>query len=186
MYFTHLLPVAKDIPLTPKTSNPNARSILAKKETTGNRKLERGQSLVELAISLPVILLLMLGTLDFGMATYAYLVIRDAAQEGALYGSINPNSQQEIENRTRNISPVNPEGYTFTPVELQNKDLVEVTIKTSGKKCQGITNGIINSITVNVTYQYSLIIPLAEIIIGSNNIALAATSTNVIIQPACN
>jgi Flp pilus assembly protein TadG len=46
---------------------------------------EKGQSLVELAISLPVILLILLGTFDFGMALFSYSIIRDAAQEGALY-----------------------------------------------------------------------------------------------------
>jgi Flp pilus assembly protein TadG len=150
-----------------------------------HKKLERGQSLVELAISLPVILLLMIGTLDFGMATYSYLVIRDAAQEGALYGSINPNDHTEIENRTRYISPTSSDALTFSPVKLTDKDLVKVNIKTSGANCQGTTNGKVNSISVNVTYNYTLIVPLAETIVGSNLIPLDATATNVIIQPVC-
>lgn len=156
-----------------------------KKEIQKKNKSERGQSLVELAISLPVILLLMLGTLDFGMATYSYLIIRDAAQEGALYGSINPDNLQQIEARVRNISPANAEGLTFSPVQLQNEDLVKVSIKTSGGKCQGISGGKANSISVNVTYDYSMIIPLAETFLGTDTVALEATSTNVIIQPAC-
>jgi Flp pilus assembly protein TadG len=148
--------------------------------------LERGQSLTELAISFPVILLLMLGTLDFGMATYSYLIIRDAAQEGALYGSINPNNNTEIENRARFIAPKDElGGVYFSPVELPNKDTVTVDIKTSGENCQGITNGKINSITVVVSYKYPILIPFSESIIGRNTIALNATATNVIIQPAC-
>ena len=66
---------------------------------------EKGQSLVELAISLPVILLILLGTFDFGMALFSYSIIRDAAQEGALYASFNPGNEAEIENRARNILP---------------------------------------------------------------------------------
>ena len=50
----------------------------------------RGQSLVELAISLTVMLLLLAGAVTFGMALFSYVAIRDAAQEGALFGSINP------------------------------------------------------------------------------------------------
>jgi Flp pilus assembly protein TadG len=152
---------------------------------TRNR-LERGQSLTELAISFPVILLLMLGTLDFGMATYSYLIIRDAAQEGALYGSINPNNNTEIESRVRFIAPQDDrDGVYFSPVELDNKDKVIVTIKTSGENCQGITNGKVNSITVAVSYNYPILIPFSESIIGRRTIALDAASTNVIIQPAC-
>jgi Flp pilus assembly protein TadG len=148
--------------------------------------LERGQSLTELAISFPVILLLMIGTLDFGMAIYSYLVIRDAAQEGALYGSINPNNNTEIENRARFIAPQdNQGGIYFFPVELNNKDKVAINIKTSGNNCQGVTNGKINSITVNVSYDYPILIPFSETIIGRRTINLDATATNVILQPAC-
>jgi len=49
---------------------------------------KRGQSLVELSISLMVILMLLSGAVDFGMALFSYTTLRDAAQEGALYGSI--------------------------------------------------------------------------------------------------
>jgi Flp pilus assembly protein TadG len=147
---------------------------------------ERGQSLTELAISFPIILLLLLGTLDFGMATYAYLVIRDAAQEGALYGSINPNNNTEIENRARFIAPKDElDGIYFSPVDLSNKDDVTINIKTSGENCQGMTNDRVNSITVAVSYNYPILIPFAETIMGRKTIALDATATNVIIQPAC-
>jgi Flp pilus assembly protein TadG len=150
-----------------------------------HRKLERGQSLVELAISFPIILLLMLGTLDFGMATYSYLIVRDAAQEGALYGSINPNSKLEIENRVRFMSPLEEEALSFAPVKLDNKDVIKIDIKTSGGNCQGITNGQVNTISVHVSYNYPLIIPFAQILTGSEAVLLEATATNVIIQPAC-
>lgn len=151
-----------------------------------SRKLERGQSLVELAISFPIILLLMLGTLDFGMATYSYLIVRDAAQEGALYGSINPNSNNEIENRVRFMAPLNEEGLSFAPVKLDNKDDIKINIETSGRNCQGLTGGKVNTISVHVSYNYPLIIPFAELVNGSNTVLLEATATNVIIQPACN
>ncbi len=157
----------------------------SKKESKPKNKLERGQSLVELAISFPVILLLMLGTLDFGMATYSYLILRDAAQEGALYGSINPNNNTEIESRIRFIAPTDTQGVNFSPVKLNNKDIVKIKIKTSGENCQGVTHGKVNSITVSVSYNYPLIIPLANTVFGSDTIVLDATATNVILQPAC-
>ncbi len=149
------------------------------------RKSEQGQSLVELAISFPVILLLMLGTLDFGMATYSYLIVRDAAQEGALYGSINPNSNRDIENRVRFMAPLDADALSFVPVKLDNKEDIKIQIKTSGRNCQGLTDDKVNTISVHVSYNYPLIIPFAQILSGSNTILLEATATNVIIQPAC-
>src|SRR5688572_9865176 len=135
-------------------------------------KYENGQSLVELAISFPVMLLLLLGTLDFGMALYSFVIIRDAAQEGALYGSFNPNNIVEIESRARNIAPNDSEALYFFPVELTNEDVVQIDINTSAQNCQGITQGAINSITVTASYNYPMLMPFAEQVIGSKTIPL--------------
>jgi hypothetical protein len=147
--------------------------------------LEKGQSLVELAISFPVMLLLLLGTIDFGMALTSFTLLRDAAQEGALYGSFNPNNRIEIESRARNISPDDSDALFFKPVELKNTDLVSIEILTSGENCQGDTRGEANSLTVRASYRYPLLMPFAEQVIGSKTIPLTASATNVILQPAC-
>ncbi|MFN8411927.1 MAG: TadE/TadG family type IV pilus assembly protein [Anaerolineales bacterium] len=159
--------------------------MLKKFKKTKRNKKEQGQSLVELAISFPVILLLLLGTIDFGMALYSYLVIRDSAQEGALYGSFNPSNNVEIESRARNIAPNDSDSLYFFPVKLNNKDIVKVQISTSGENCQGLTKGTVNSITVVTTYNYPLMMPFAAQVIGSKTIHLTAKATNVILQPAC-
>lgn len=147
---------------------------------------ERGQSLVELAISLPIILVLLLGTFDFGMAIFSYSMLRDAAQEGALYGSFNPANKTEIERRSRNISPHASEGLFSSPVELRNTTLVKVTVQTFGDTCQGVrANGAANSIRVSVSYGYKLLMPFGNNILAAGTIPLTATATNVILQPAC-
>ena len=48
---------------------------------------ERGQGLVELALVLPLLILLLAGTVDLGRAFFSYIVITNAAQEGARAGS---------------------------------------------------------------------------------------------------
>ncbi len=50
---------------------------------------QRGQSVVELAIALPVLLLTALGTVDMGRAFFTYITLRNAASEAALYGARN-------------------------------------------------------------------------------------------------
>ena len=50
----------------------------------------RGQSLVELALILPIFLLLISGAVDLGRLFYAYVAIVDASKEGALFGATNP------------------------------------------------------------------------------------------------
>jgi Flp pilus assembly protein TadG len=153
----------------------------------GRRRLirsERGQSLVELAVTLPILVLLLLGTLDFGMAIFSYSMLRDAAQEGAFYGSFNPASKTEIENRTRNISPRGENEVFSSPINLRDKDLVKVNVKALGRACQGTTRDVTNSIRVSVSYNYPVLMPFVGPLLGSE-IPLTGTATNIILQPAC-
>src|SRR5262245_26397397 len=74
-----------------------------------NIKSERGQSLVELSISLVLLLVLLAGAVEFGMAFFQFVQLRDAAQEGALYGSMNPSDCANILARVKGASssPIN-------------------------------------------------------------------------------
>ena len=146
---------------------------------------ERGQSLIELAITLPILILLLLGTLDFGMAIFSYSMLRDAAQEGAFYGSFNPTNVAEIENRARNISPRSEEDVFSSPIRLRDTDLIKVNIKALGGACQGAQDGVANTIQVNVSYRYPILMPFVGQLIGSKTIPLTGTATNVILQPQC-
>ncbi len=152
----------------------------------GNFKSKRGQSLVEVAITLPVLVLLLLGTLEFGMALFSYSMLRDAAQEGAFYGSFNPENVKEIENRARNISVRTEDGAIFSsPVDLRDKDKVKVIVQALGNSCQGAKDGVANSIQVTVTYRYPIFTPFIGKVFGIKTIPLSGTATNVILQPNC-
>jgi Flp pilus assembly protein TadG len=48
---------------------------------------ESGQSLVELALLVPVLLLLVLGIVEMGRYTYLSILLGNAAESGALYGA---------------------------------------------------------------------------------------------------
>lgn len=149
------------------------------------QKSARGQSLVELAVSLPVLVLLLLGTVDFGMAIFSYSILRDAAQEGAFYGSFDPANEDEIESRARNISPRGDERVFSSPVNLRDETLIKVSVEPIGEPCQGVSNGAANSLRVNVSYEYPILMPFAGQVIGRPTILLTGTATSVILQPAC-
>ncbi len=81
---------------TTRVTAIDAKSSLA--STSGRVKLmrhqvplaahrEKGQSLVELALALPVFLLLLLGAIDLGAVMYGYVAISSAVQAGAEYAA---------------------------------------------------------------------------------------------------
>jgi len=157
-------------------------------KTNSKQKNERGQSLVELAISLIAILTLLAGAVDFGIALYSYVALRDAAQEGALYASINPTKFDEIEERVFSSSS--------SPVDLRNESTVTATIiitapdpdtetpvasASSTDACEG--NG--NLVRVDVSYNYQLIMPILPGILGITEIPLTGSVIHAILQPSC-
>ena len=152
-----------------------------KKKLWQNKRPERGQSLVELAISLTFIFLLLSGAITFGMAYFSFLSLNDAAQEGALYGSLKPNDLAGIINRVQATST--------SPVDLsQIPDSQIVVTYNNGKDCQGLTppgTGTTNTITVTVTYTYKIFMPFISAAIGGNTIPLKGTATDSILTPAC-
>ena len=59
--------------------------IMATLATVANRG-ERGQAIIELALTLPLLLLIVLGIFDFGLMFQKYEVVTNAAREGARVG----------------------------------------------------------------------------------------------------
>lgn len=64
-----------------------------------HRRKSRGQSLVELAVALPILLLLMLGTLDLGRMFFDYIEMRNAVREGAAYAARYPTDSAGAQSR---------------------------------------------------------------------------------------
>ena len=141
------------------------------KSTTGERS---GQSLVELAISLMVILMLLLGAVEFSLALFQYVTIRDAAQEGAVYGSFTPGDLAGVRYR---VAAAASDVMVIDP----NEPMVSAVI--NGRPCE--KSGETNTITVTVKYPHVIAFPLVGPMIGTNTINLTASVTNTILSPSC-
>ena len=136
--------------------------------------MEKGQSLVELALTLLIILTLLAGAVDLGSAFFSYVAIRDAAQEGALYGSLYPADTSGIINRVRQSSSA-PVNLSVTSGDRK----VDVNPSTPQGACRN------KPITVTVSYDYWLSMPFIGAILGANTILLSASVTDTILNPKC-
>ena len=77
-----------------------------------------GQSLVELALALPVFLLILVGTADFARFTWTTIEVSNAARAGAQYGaqsSITASDEPGISNAARQDGADLLSGLTVTP-----------------------------------------------------------------------
>jgi len=141
-------------------------------------KSERGQSLVELSISILILLLLLVGSVEFGMAFFQFVQLRDAAQEGALYGSLNPDPADEADIIAR------VQHSSQSPIDLLNDSGVVIDVTIIGAACEGNTSGVSNGIEVEVYFEHDVFMPFMSQIVGPT-IPLRATVTDTILSPRC-
>jgi Flp pilus assembly protein TadG len=132
---------------------------------------ERGQSLTELAVSFTLLVIILAVTVDLGRVFFSFIALREAAEEGALYGSLNPQDNGGIIMRARQSSSA--------PVDLTNTSNVAVQIIVIGSSCAG------NTLRVTVTYTYTLTMPMISAFIGTQTFPLVAQATSTILRPEC-
>ena len=123
---------------------------------------QRGQSMVELAMLLPILLLILLGIIDLGRVFNAYIVITNAAREGVRYGSLYPSDTSGI--RARVIAEAQGSGIPLSSGNIQ------VSAET--------TPG--DSKTVTVTFPFSAVSTLISTFWGGGDLQLQSRAVMVI------
>jgi Flp pilus assembly protein TadG len=153
----------------------------AKMDDLSVKREEKGQSLVELALIVVVILVLLAGIVDLGRVLFYYQSMRDASQEAVAYASAFPLDNTYQANCQAIIARV----YDNVP------DISSVTVQINGDTCAAHSAKVIeeactgNQVSVTVAKAgYPLIMPLIGQFIGQA-INLSATATATIIQPMC-
>jgi Flp pilus assembly protein TadG len=142
--------------------------VMVKPAATGvRRRSAAGQSLTEFAVSMTFLLILLSGILDLGRAYFVILSLRDAAQEGASYASIDPTDLTAIRQRVRQSSQ--------GPIDFTAFADSQITIQYIGPACAG------NGVQVTLEYSFEFIAPF----IGGTALPLTADFTDTILQPAC-
>lgn len=138
---------------------------------------EKGQSLVELGIGVVVLFTLIAGTVDFGLAFINFVAMRDAAQEGAVYGSLHPRDCTAIANYARESAE-----SLLTGVEVDVKiDGVSCASAASSLSCVGHTIQVVVS-----QPHYPITMPFVGSILPTpNELNLRAEINDTILAPKC-
>ena len=146
-------------------------------------KHERGQSLVELSVSLLVLLFLLSGAVEFGLAFFQFVQLRDAAQEGALFGSMDANGlnipNMEIRARSASTSPIDLGDVSKVRVSIYIND---VLARQNGVPQNAICGKEGDALRVEVSYNHVVFMPFMSNIIG-NTVPLNATVTDTVLSP---
>lgn len=120
---------------------------------------KRGQSLVELALVIPLLIIVLFGIIEFGRVFHSYLIITHASREGARVGVVGQ-SNGEIQQRIQEAAP------------LANMDKLTITITPTdqGSRTPGVP------LTISIDYKVELFTPVLGSILP-NPVPLQAQTT---------
>jgi Flp pilus assembly protein TadG len=121
------------------------------------RRTPAGQAVAEFSIVSVAFFMLVFGTIDFGRAIYMYAQLRDAAREGARYGTIYPDDVTTIKSTVIG----NATGFDLGPSD------VSVT-------CKGGCTAESTAVTVVVTGRFTAI---TQNVLGLSPITMSASAT---------
>jgi len=85
-----------------------------------------GHELVEYAITLPLLLSLLFGIIDFAIIVFSYETIENAVREGARYGIVHPTDHTGIEAAARGLTTgLDQDALSFT-ISYPGSNTIEV------------------------------------------------------------
>ena len=119
---------------------------------------ERSQSMVEFALVAPLLLVLIMGIVDFGLGFGSYVQLKNAAREGARYAVVgNPAGSYPADCTGSMTTSVI--GHVCIAVnDLNLADLQSVSVQYPNGQASG------NSVVVTAHYRYQLITPLGGLV----------------------
>jgi Flp pilus assembly protein TadG len=128
----------------------------------------RGQALAEFAISVPIVLLMLSITVDFGRVYYYDLAIRDAAFAAARYAGMNPFDDVGIKNAAINAAPNGVLKAATVSISVPTNTTCDGSHRVSG--CP---------LRVSVSYVFSPMTPIITTLTGTG-ITLSRSQVDIV------
>lgn len=134
-----------------------------------------GQSFVEFALTLPVLMLILMGVLDIGRAFFIGVALEDAAGEAALYLSIFPDCPTASSGAQ--CADPNNAAYRAQHAGSGHLQWSNVTIR----KMSPATTGAGLRAEVVLDYHFDLLTPVIPSLIGAKTVTISGDATQVMI-----
>ena len=134
----------------------------------------RGQAIVELALVVPILLLLMAAALDLGRLFYSRITVENAAREGAIEASIDPASFTSGSGCNAATNRVMCRVVNETQSSFVTVAPSDVALACNPSDC---ATGIGSTVTVTVTGHFSLITPILAMSTGGQDVTFDSSAT---------
>ena len=128
------------------------------------RSSERGAALLEMALTLPLLLFVCIGILEFGRAYQTWQVLTNAAREGARIAVLPGMDDDAVRSRVKEYMAVG---------QLPKANDVDVTIaidRTKTVSIGGTDTASASEVTVNYPFDFIVLQPIARLATGSDSV----------------
>ena len=134
-------------------------------------KSEQGASLIETGLVLPVLLFIVLATIDFTRGYYFANEVAGGARAGAVYGSTNPSDTTGITKAVKDAAPDVSNISVSSSWGCECSDGTNATASCSS--APSCTTNIVNYVKVTATSNYTTMLPWTGI---PSSLTLSSTS----------
>lgn len=124
------------------------------------QKRRSGQAAVEMALVLPILLMLICGMIDFGWIIGNKLLVSYCSREGARYGIV-------VASEADNVNLITQRVLNVAPSYLRNGLTVNVTFTDPDDPQEG-------DVSVDVSYTANVLTPVGQIFTQSQTIAVSS------------
>lgn len=132
--------------------------------------------MVEMTFGLVVLTILLMGVLDLGRLFFTLVALRNAAGEGAVYAALNPVCRTAADG----AACADPNNAAYRALHESPSGLVNWQSATvSVVRPQGASPG--DPITVTISYNYTVLTPFVNVLIGGSNLPLNVLATQNIL-----
>jgi Flp pilus assembly protein TadG len=152
------------LPVQPAVADTRSSSRSSRGRRRSRLANERGQALIEAAVTLPIILLIAVGIFEFGRAYQTYQVVTNAAREGARVAIIHNATTAEVESRVR--------GYIRSG-QLANVDQTQITVNQAASVVIGANTASASVVSVSYPFSFMVINPVANLVTRGSTLGAA-------------
>ncbi|MGH2384669.1 MAG: TadE/TadG family type IV pilus assembly protein [Candidatus Limnocylindria bacterium] len=144
--------------------------VVAPSVTDSVSHSRRGQSVVEFALVLPILLILLVGAIDLGRVFFGWVALTNAARVGANFAA--DNATWTAEDQADYVTLIE------TDAQARNCDLVAPPPPVFSRGGTVVADPALGDfVTATLTCDFALITPLAAQVLGRADISVEATST---------
>jgi len=152
------------------------------RRSPGGEDRRRGQSVVEFALLVPVLMFMLLIAVDFGRLFFSYIQLQNAVREAAAYGAGQPTRTDVMTaraNQERNSQGQAGEGAFTLTTECRNQSGTVIACSAApGGSGPG------NTITVILQSPFNFMTPLINGFFGGSGLTMTASSTTAVLGSA--